>query len=325
MLTFTGYISEVAIKARGSEGDRHAGKYITPYLPGGEHHGEGTHTTASDIGDIPKGTSVTLHGHQVINGVHHAVISAEGSDKKVTVPVSKLHKPKGSTKAENRGHQYEKQFFERMQNHGLVPEGHKPAGSTPGTDVPILNKKKKSKHQGTVIFNGEVKKGTDAAFGQGTIHHDPAKGGWHVPDSLKAKRPEYAREIERSGVLDYMNKHHPDPNKMESTASGRAKSIRIPHPDLKPAEAYLRDHHVDVVQVGEGKGTYRVGEKDATGHGLPRMEGTGMWTVREKQLGNKRARTVMFQPHGKSGLTPSSVNLDNDQHLEEFKKTLGHK
>lgn len=324
MLTFNQYISESKIKARGSEGDRHAATYITPYLPGKEKHGQGLHTTASNVEGISKGTQVNIHSHKVIDGVHHAEISAVGSDKKVTVPVSKLSKPAGSTKPENEGHKYEKQFFNRMQQHGLVPEGHKPAGSTPGTDVPLLNKKKKTNHQGTVIFNGEVKQGVKAAFGQATIHHDPAKGGWHIPESTRAKRPQFAAAIEKSGLLDHMNKQQPDPMKAPTTASGRAQNVTMGHPDLKPAESYLRDHHVDVVQVGQGHGTYSVGEKDNTGHGLPRMEGKGLWTVREKNRGQKTARTVMFQPHGKKGLTPSSVNLDNDEHLAEFKKTLGH-
>jgi len=50
-----------------------------------------------------------------------------------------------------------------------------------------------------------------------------------------------------------------------------------------------------------------------------------MWRIREKQRGNKFARTVAFHPDGKKGLNKSTVDLDNDEHLFSFKKTIGHK
>ena len=84
----------------------------------------------------------------------------------------------------------------------------------------------------------------------------------------------------------------------------------------------------DVVEfylnLNSGFGTYKVGDKDETEHGLPGLSGNGKWTIREKQAGNKSSRTVMFQPDGKKGLNKSHVNLDDDTHLSEFKKTLGH-
>lgn len=322
MKSFTNFlITEVAIKASGADADRHAKKYITPYLPGGPKHSEqGTHTLT--------GTNepVTLHSHNVENGKHSVVISKVGSDEKMSVPVSKLHKPE--TKAVNKGHEYEVSTFNRLKQHGIVPEGYKPAGSTSGTDVPILNKKKKDIHQGSIIgavHSGEVKLNTKAAFGQLTIHHDPKKGGWHIPDKAKQLRPRYAKEIEDAGIIDHLNKHH-NPSiegQVQTTASGKAKNVVMNHPSLKPAESYLQDHGVHVLQVGEGHGTYRVGNKDVTGHGLPRISGKGVWTTRQKTE-NPSHRTVMFQPAGKAGLAPSHVNLDSDEHLESFKKTLGH-
>jgi hypothetical protein len=328
MKTFIGYISESTINARGSEGERHVGKYIKPYLPGGEKHAEGTHVTKSAADHIPAGSNVTIHGHKVIDGVHHAEISAAGHDKKVTVPVSKLKKPTGATKVENKGHEFEKNIFHHFAKHGLVPQGHKPAGSTAGTDFTIVNKKKNTTHKGKIAseehLHGEAKANVSAAFGQLTIRHDPKKGGWHIPDEARAKRPEYAKAIEHAGVLAHMNKHESDPHKSETTASGRAKNVTIKHPDLKPAEAYLKDHHVHVLHVGS-HGTYSVGEKDPTGHGLPRISGTGKWTVREKRAGSKTSRTVMFQPHGAKGLEKSHINLEHPEHIEAFKKTLGHK
>lgn len=332
MITFAKVkaLTESRISGSGVDAARHASKYITPYLPGGEKHAEGTHKLGVSTNGMEAGTALTIHGHHVDNsGTHHVTVSKQGSSDKVTLPASKLTKPTGATKVENKGHQYEKQFFEHAKKHGLVPEGHKPAGSTAGTDFPILNKKKNTTHSGTVssedrVMHGEAKAGLTAAFGQLTIKHTPEKG-WHIPDEARAKRPEYANEIEKAGIIEHMNKHHdPDKHEIKTTASGRAKSIQMDHPNLNPAKAYLKDHHVHVLQVGGGYGTYRVGEKDHTGHGLPELSGKGKWTVREKQFGNKRARTVMFQPAGKSGLNKSHVNLEKDEDMQKFKKTLGH-
>jgi len=321
MKTFTQFIAEAVMSASGMDAARHVKKYVTPYLPGGEKHSkQGTHTLADS------GESVVLHSHQVENGKHSVTVSKVGSKVKSTIPVNKLNKP--GTKSENKGHQYETQTFKRFKQHGLVPAGHKPAGSTAGTDVPILNKKKKEVHQGSIVgtvHSGEVKLGTSAAFGQLTIHHDPEKGGWHIPDKARQNRPQYASEIEKAGIIEHLNKTH-NPSKkgqVTTTASGKAKNVVMGHPNLHPAEAYLKDHGVHVLQVGEGHGTYRVGNKDVTGHGLPRMSGSGTWTVRQK-TSNPSHRTIMFQPAGKKGLTPSHVNLDSDEHMHQFKKTLGH-
>jgi hypothetical protein len=120
-----------------------------------------------------------------------------------------------------------------------------------------------------------------------------------------------------------MNNHIPDPEQQEKTASGRAKTISVKHPDLEPAHDYLKDHHVKLLQVG-GYGTYSVGGKDVTGHGLPSISGKGKWSIRQKAEKQTNARTVAFQPDGKKGLDKSHVDLDNDEHLQQFKKTLGH-
>jgi hypothetical protein len=328
MFTFSQFITEGVgkISSSGAQAQRHSDKYIKPFVKGGAQHAEGTHTLASDVSGMSAGDNVTLHSHHVDEkGVHHVVISKVGSKQKVTVPTSKLNKV--GTKSENKGHEFETNFLNRLKSHGLAPKEASGAGSTAGTDFPIINKKKKVRHGGRVtgeLLHGEAKAGVNAAMGQLTIRHDSAKGGWHIPDEARAKRPEYAKEIEKAGILEHMNKHHdPDKNETKTTASGRAQSITMRHPSMEPADAYLRDHHVHVLHVG-GAGTYRVGKTDVTGHGLPKLEGEGKWTIREKQAGNKKARTVMFQPAGKKSLKKSHVDLENDQHLEAFKKTLGH-
>ena len=66
-----------------------------------------------------------------------------------------------------------------------------------------------------------------------------------------------------------------------------------------------------------------MGKKDVTGHGFPPVTGKGKWVAREKQRGNKNARTIAFQAYGKSGLDKSHINLEKDDHAKAFKKTLG--
>jgi hypothetical protein len=314
-------IFEATLTASGIRAEYDRKKYIDPFV--GE---KDTHSIKGLIPNIDNSRPVSVHGHEIINGKHHAIISQDGGPKQ-KVPFSKLIKP--TTKSENLGHGYENDFVNRLKHHGLMNQEDTGAGSTAGTDFKLINKAKKTVHSGVVTdqpnqLSGETKLGHTAAFGQITIHHTPERG-WHITDRARANRPEYARAIEEAGVIKHMNENYGDLSSVVRTASGRAKNVVIKHPNMNPAESYLKDHHVDVLQVGGGKGTYRVGDKDATSHGLPRMSGKGQFIVREKRLttaGN--VRTVQFSPDGKHGLESSSINLDHDEHIENIKKTLGH-
>jgi len=322
MRSFKFFLSEGrgTIIGTGTESVRHFDKYIRPFLGSTE----ATHELASAHGDLPAGTKVRLNGTDRINGKLHVHAEVEGSDEHHEIPVTKLLKP--GAEPENKGHKYEKDFVDRLKKHGIMPEHISGAGSTAGTDFVAENKKRKIFHAGTVtghLLEGETKEGTTAAFGQLTIHHSKEKG-WHIGDKARELRPQYAKEIEKSGILEHMNKVQPDPDTAEKTSSGRAKSVVVKHPSLDPAHAYLKDHHVKILQVGGGYGTYRIGDEDETGHGLPALSGKGRWTIRQKQLNQGKARTVMFQPDGKKGLDKSHVNLDDDEHIGKFKQTLGH-
>lgn len=307
------------LTASGKIGKEHVQKYVLPHI-GSDNF---THTLARENYDLPKGSRVKLKKVEEIEGKHYVHAEDQQGNTHV-IPISKLHKPGESPK--NRGHDYETKFVERLKKHNLMPSHLSGAGSTNGIDFAIENKGKNTFHPGTVngeLLNGETKNGVTAAMGQLTIHWN-GKKGWHVSDKVRAKRPLYAKQIEKSGILEHMNRHVFNPEYSETTASGRAKTIEIEHPNLNPAHAYLKDHGVHVLQVG-GYGTYSVGEKDLTGHGLPKISGKGVWRIREKQKGNKYARTVAFHPDGAAGLNKSHIDLDNDEHLFNFKKTLGHK
>lgn len=319
------YIKEAVgtISATGADAIRHKVKYLDPFLERGEY----THKLAKSHGNLEAGSKLTLHKVEEIGGKFHVHASDENGNEHL-IPASKIHKP-GEEKP-NKGHKFESDFIDRLKHHGLMPQEAQGAGSTSGTDFVLINKKKKMLHPGKVnsgtssLFHGETKQGISAAMGQLTIRHTTDKG-WHIPDEARKKRPEYAKHIEKAGLLQYMNEHHdPDKHEIVTTKSGRAKSVEIKHPNLDPAKGYLQDHHVHVLHVGSGYGTYRVGSKDPTGHGLPELSGKGRWHIREKQFGNKRARTIAFHPDGSKGLDKSHVNLEDDQHIQAFKKTLGH-
>jgi len=328
MISFQTFIIEARgiLTASGATGEDHKKRYIDPHVGSNKP----THVLAKEHDDLPKGSAIKIHKSEHINGKIHVHAEDETGNHHV-IPISKLHKP--GDEPSNKGHKYESDFVDRLKKHGVMPKHLSGAGSTSGTDFSVENKKKGHFHAGVVsghLLNGETKDGVTAAMGQLTIHHSKEKDtktgkpkGWHIKDAQKAKRPEYAKHIEKSGILEHMNKHDPDPEKSETTASGRTKSIEIKHPNLHPAEGYLKDHHVHVLQVG-GHGTYKVGDKDETGHGLPSISGKGKWRIREKQKGNKSARTVAFHPDGVKGLNKSHIDLDKDEDLHKFKKTLGH-
>ena len=308
------------LTASGDTGKDHQKRYIDPHIGSKTP----THILAKEHDDVPAGAHLKLHKVEHINGKIHVHATATETGSQHVIPISKLHKPGEEPK--NKGHDYETKFVDRLKQHGIMPKHMSGAGSTSGTDFAVENKKKGKFHAGSVtgqLLNGETKNGTTAAMGQLTIHHTTEKG-WHIKPELREKRPEYAKHIEKSGILKHMNTHHPEPEKEPTTASGRSKTIVIKHPNLHPAEGYLKDHHVHILQVG-GHGTYKVGDKDETGHGLPSISGKGQWHIREKQKGQKSARTVAFHPDGVKGLNKSHIDLDNDEHLNKFKKTLGHK
>lgn len=324
MITFSELISE----GRGvinATNERHMKNYLMPHQGSGEF----SHTTAKEHGELPAGSKVKINKVEwnyptpkSTQGKWHVEAEDEKGNKHY-MPASKLYKPGEET--ENKGHKYEKDFVERLKSHGVMPKHLAGAGSTAGTDFVAEHKKQGEFHAGTVngdLLEGETKEGVTAAMGQLTVHHSKEKG-WHISDKARALRPKYAAAIEKAGIIDHMNNNIADPEKQEKTASGRAKTITVKHPDLEPAHDYLKDHHVKLLQVG-GYGTYRVGEKDVTGHGLPAISGKGKWSIRQKAEKQTNARTVAFQPDGKKGLDKSHVDLDNDEHLHQFKKTLGH-
>lgn len=327
---FSNWLNESrgTISGSGMDMKRHKEQYIDPYIGSKSE----THVMSKSHNDIPKGAGLKIHKTELKNNILHAHVTDNITNKKSIVPVSKLEKP-GEVK-KNKGLEYEKHFVQRLNNHGLMKGSG--AGSTAGTDYHLIDKRKNVKHKGLVkasdtssIHLGETKDSPDkAAFGQATIHYHHQKG-WHIPDSTRNNRPKYCHEIEKvkikgddgykRSVLSHMNKFH-KPDKLK-IGGEKAKNVTVEHPNSDPAHAYLKDHHVDVIQI-QHHGTYHVGEEDKTKHGLPKLEGSGKWTIRQK-TSNPNHRTVMFQ-FKKSSVKKSHVDLDRDDDVKAIKKTLGH-
>jgi hypothetical protein len=312
------YLSEArgVISATGFDTERHEKQYVTPYL-GSKNY---THTMAVSHKDVPAGAKLILHKAERHDGKLFVHATDDTTKKKTLIPANKITKP-GEEKR-NKGFEYERQFVDRLKKHGLMLG--EAAGASAGNDFDLHDKRTGKVHKGRVHNEnevgskkllGETKIGKTAAFGQLTIAHDKNKGGWHIPERNRQNRPTYAQHVIEKGILEHMNKHHKPTPEVK-----RAKDALFEHDNLDPAQAYLKDHHVDVLQVGK-HGTYKVGKKDATGHGLPAIKGKGQFRVYQK-TGDPYKRMIQFKV---KNLEKSHVDLDNDEHLSAMAKTLGHK
>lgn len=322
LYALTQLTEEKAIVSSGPKGERHLSKYIQPYLPGQPMHNKiGTHSLRVDLPGAPAGTKVPLLRHRAIQGVHHVVVKAAG--KEHILPVSKLSKPVQGKNEANRGNVYEKKFTEHLRKHGLMKGGG--AGSTAGHDFHLINKKKDTVHHGQLAgqdhgqltIAGETKKSLHALFGQTGVHWNKEQG-WHVPEHLQSKKPHVAAQIKKEGVLNLLNKHHPN-----GIEAGQKVQLKSEKTGLDHIHAYTADHGVDVLHVGGGKhGTYRVGlsqKHDRTGIGLPLPHGHGHYEIRNKEGGKNL--TVEFRA---DHVDPSHTDLEKEEHIQRVKKALGH-
>jgi len=326
-------IEQVAIKASGMSAARHTSQYITPYLPGGSKHSEGSHEMASNHGDLAAGQKVTIHGHEVKQDskgrdVHHAIVQAVGSKQKHSIPTNKLFKPAASAR-KNKGLEQESQLSEHLNKHGLMKG--KGAGFTGDNDFHLIDKRgaREKKIGGTEgakdAIQGEHKSDIKStAFGQITLSRHPKTGNWHIDEKARAKRPEFAEHVERATVthggvkkrlLDHLNKKEPP-------GTSNKSGFNSDTTDARPAHAYMRDHGVDVAHI-DTHGTYRAGAgeyKDTHKLGLPVLFGQGRFRVRQK-TDNPNKRTVQFSL---TKLDKSHTNIGTDEGAEKMKKVLGH-
>ena len=314
------------IRASGFKAKRHKSKYIVPFIGSQDY----THKLGKTVGDLEVGCPIRIVKSIQIKGIEHVWFEAEGDPDTIHLAmVSKLQKPE-SIPVNNVGLKYEQELVYQLSGHGIAePEG---AGSTGGYDLKLIKMHQicNSRKRETVI--GEVKSHpVDAAFGQLTINFD-YDTGWIITDKNRKLRPTYAKRVDEMldaphpeltfmTVRQFLNHyHHPDDPLMGGI---RAKSFRIEHPDMKPAESYLNDHDTSVVQVG-GHGLYKTGKYDVTGCGLPRLKGKGLWLIRQKGE-NIETRCVQFKARKKSSFVNSHLDLDNPEDVIKIAIMMGHK
>lgn len=99
MYDFKQFISEAVMKSSGPDAQRHAEKYIKPYIGQKE-----THTLKIAHGDLEAGSPLTIHGHEVHDGKHYAIVSSGNRGERHSVPLSKINKPSGKAASYNDEH-----------------------------------------------------------------------------------------------------------------------------------------------------------------------------------------------------------------------------
>lgn len=232
-------------------------------------------------------------------------------DKLAFVPLDSFCIIRASKKTKNnRGFSYEAEFLQYLKNAGVTPNGHAYAGSSPWSDFTI--------EANGIEYYGETKSSaTRSDFGQLTVVF--YRDRWVMPESGLKRRPGFARQIVKAGILEHMNKYHiPDKNVVLSH-TGKPLQIKLPHNNLLPARSYLQDNGIDLLHV-HGHGTYVVGDK-LKFLGLSVISGKGQWIIREKTA-DKFRRTISFGIPTTSDLKHSEVDIENPFHMAVFKEKL---
>lgn len=283
MLKFRSFIIEKTATMTGKVGSPRAEYEMKKYLHP-ENLAKKTYTLDKPHKNIPAGTKLSLSKVSNVGGVYYAQTTHNGEDHHV--PITKIQKP---ITTNNRGIEYEASFVKHLNDTKLSTS--KGAGSGNGPDFDLNSK------SGTI--RGEAKQHhTKAAFGQATLHHDPAKGGWHISDKTRKKYPEFARYIENAKVgdvplLQHVNAHNGAPNPENSVAD-----IHSNVTDLSPVHGVMHDKGIDVLHVGN-RGTFRTGRSENDDHhktGLDVPQGTSSFRVRRKDPFRKTL-TVQINVH----------------------------
>jgi hypothetical protein len=308
MQRFKSYISEATMAVSGFNAKRHAAVYVDP------NRGK-TLKLASKHLHIPAGEHVTIHGHEVVDGKHHAVVSTPGDPTKHRVSFSKLLKPERDR--DNKGLSYENELVKHLVHHKAMSGSG--AGFTAGNDFQ-LEKKSGEKIQ------GEAKQSTKtAAFGQASLSHTHEKG-WHFSDKTRKRFPEYVKHAEKATVtgpdgkkknlIAHVNDTYGPPDREHKNTT----NVHSDETDLSPMHGYLKDHHVDVLHVGS-HGTYRAGlsqHEDRHKLGLKPAEGSGRFRVRQKHPGTL---TVQFNV---KHLNQTDDDIHTVEGVNSIKRKLGH-
>jgi hypothetical protein len=223
-----------------------------------------------------------------------------------------------------------------LKSHGLVDKEETTAGSTGGQDFKITHPKTKKKVAGQEVpkIGGEVKDNIKGAkLGSVAIRYHKDKG-WHIPESTKKAKPELSAAIENHEIVgsdgvkrkffEHLNHHWG-----ASEEGKHLPSVTTGPTDMAPAHAYMRDHGVDIVHIGD-RGTFRAGHShkdDRHNSGLPVLSGQGKFTVSTErkrtpeQQRNGTGMQVNFRAIPKT-VPHSDVDISTDEGAKKLKRNM---
>lgn len=228
-----------------------------------------------------------------------------------------------------------------LKKHGLMRRDTKPAGPTGGNDFhiehPTTGKKVRGKVIPSVRAEGELKKSVSAGkFGSVAVGYHPEKG-WYIPEKTQKNKPEFTKQVHAATVtsgdgpnrvtrslLDHLN-HHWGPPRKDVHLPGVTSDTT----DMSPAHAYMRDHNVHVIHIGD-RGTFRAGHsetKDPHNTGLPTLSGTGRFSVsneRAPRPGGLPNKQINFKPLPKS-VENSHTDISTDKGAKQLKSNMRKK
>jgi len=234
----------------------------------------------------------------------------------------------------------ERKFAQHLKDHGVMNKDTKEAGPTGGNDFhiehPTTGKKVRGKVIKSIRAEGELKKSVATGkFGSVALRYNPEKG-WHIPGKTQTDKPEFTKQVHAAKVtsggvtrslLDHLN-HHWGPSKEGVNHPGVTSDTT----DMSPAHAYMQDHNVHVVHIGD-RGTFRAGHSKTKDHhntGLSELTGTGRFSVsseRKRTPEQQKAGTGMqinFRPHPNS-VEKSHTDISTDEGVEKLKSNMSKK
>ena len=234
----------------------------------------------------------------------------------------------------------EKDLSDHLKKHGAMNKDTEAAGSTGGNDFhiehPTTGKKMRGKEIKSIRAEGEMKKSVATGkFGSVALRYHPEKG-WHIPEKTQKDKPEFTKQAHAAKVtsggvtrslLDHLN-HHWGPSKEGVNHPGVTSDTT----DMSPAHAYMHDHNVHVVHIGD-RGTFRAGHSKTKDHhntGLPELTGTGRFSVsseRKRTSEQQKAGTGMqinFRPHPNS-VKKSHTDISTDEGIKKVMSNMNKK
>ena len=227
---------------------------------------------------------------------------------------------------------YEKELADHLKKHGAMDKNIAHAGPTGGIDFHIQHPSSKEKLGGTTVksinIGGETKKSVKTGkFGSIAIRHTKEKG-WHIPDSTLKNKPLFSFEVHKATVtdssgttrslLDHLNHH------WGASEEGKPlPRVTSNHTNLDPAHAYMQDHNVHIIHIGD-RGTYRAGQShENDGHNLklPVLTGSGSFSASSKKKRSAKEETngigmqINFRPHPRS-VEASNIDISTPEGIK---------